>query len=53
LVSVFILVGSALAVVFWELPVLVVLLSAGGLGALTMWWQAGQAKVPQEKAKRP
>ena len=53
LVSGFILVGSALAVVLWELPVLVVLLSAGGLGALTMWWQAGQAKVPQGKAKRP
>lgn len=53
LVSLLILVGSALAVVLWELPVLVVLLSAGGLGALTMWWQAGQAKVAQGKANRP
>ena len=53
LVSLSILVGSALAVVLWELPVLVVLLSAGGLGALTMWWQAGQAKVAQGKANRP
>ena len=53
LVSGFILVGSALAVVLWELPVLVVLLSAGGLGALTMWWQTGQAKGTQGKANRP
>lgn len=53
LVSVFILVGSALAVVLWELPVLVVLLSAGGLGALTMWWQANQAKAAAGKANQP
>jgi len=47
LVSVVILVGSALAVLFWELPVIVVLISAGTLGALTMWWQAVQAKSAQ------
>lgn len=53
LVSVFILVGSALAVVVWELPVIVVLISAGGLGALTMWWQATQAQADAGKAKQP
>lgn len=45
LVSVFTLVGSAVAVVFWEMPVIIVLLSAGVLGALTMWWQAKPAKA--------
>ncbi|MCE7980759.1 MAG: chromate transporter [Caldilinea sp. CFX5] len=48
-VSVVILVGSALAVVVWELPVLLVLISAGLLGALSMWHHAIQTKVAQEK----
>ena len=50
LVSGFILVGSALAVVLWDLPVLVVLISAGVLGGLTMWWQAAQTKTAPEEA---
>lgn len=50
LVSGFILVGSALAVVLWDLPVLVVLISAGVLGGSTMWWQAAQTKAAPEKA---
>ncbi len=44
-VSVIILVGSALAVVVWELPVLLVLISAGLLGALSMWQHAAQKKA--------
>ena len=52
LVSSFILVGSAAAVVLWELPVIVVLLSAGVLGALTMWWQAKATKVATGKANQ-
>lgn len=52
LVSSFILVGSAVAVVLWELPVIVVLLSAGALGALTMWWQAKAVKVAAGKANQ-
>lgn len=50
LVSSFILVGSAGAVVLWDLPVIVVLLSAGALGALTMWWEAKEAKTTAGKA---
>lgn len=50
LVSTLILVGSAVAVVLWDLPVIVVLLSAGALGALTMWWQA---KPAPGKANQP
>jgi chromate transporter len=44
-VSVLILVGSALAVVIWEAPVILVLISAGTLGALTVWRQAVQGKA--------
>ena len=48
-VSIVILVGSAAAVVIWELPVIIVLSSAGILGGLTMWRHAMQTKVAQEK----
>lgn len=44
-VSVLILVGSTLAVVLWETPVILVLISAGTLSALTMWRQAAQGKA--------
>lgn len=37
LVSVFLLVGSALAVIIWQLPVILVLCGAGVIGALTVW----------------
>jgi chromate transporter len=43
-VSIIIVVGSALAVVLWDLPVMLVLLSAGLLGAWSMWHHAIQAK---------
>lgn len=52
LVSTFILVGSAVAVVLWDLPVIVVLLSAGVLSALTMWWQAKPPHATTGKANR-
>lgn len=43
-VSIIIVVGSALAVVLWDLPVMLVLLSAGLLGAWSMWHHAAQGK---------
>lgn len=49
MVSSSILVGSALAVVVWELPVILVLISAGLLGALSMWHHAAQTKAAQAK----
>lgn len=49
-VSIIILVGSACAVVLWELPVILVLISAGLLGALSMWQHAIQSKSAQSKA---
>jgi chromate transporter len=58
LVSLAILGGSALAMVFWHLPVIVVLCVAAGLSALTTWRHAvlaksDQAKPTQVKAGRP
>lgn len=47
-VSIIILVGSALVVVLWNLPVILVLMSAGLLGALSMWHHAAQ-KTKQGK----
>jgi chromate transporter len=47
LVSLLILVGSAGAVIVWELPVVLVLCSAGLLGALTLWWQPRPEKRDQ------
>ncbi|MBX3012569.1 MAG: chromate transporter [Caldilineaceae bacterium] len=46
-----ILVGSAVTVLVWHWPVIVVLCSAGALGALTTWWQAHQRN--QEMSRRP
>lgn len=39
-VGVFLLVGSAVALLLWQLPVILVLCIAGLIGALTAWWQA-------------
>ena len=39
-VGVFLLVGSAVALLLWQLPVILVLCTAGLIGALTAWWQA-------------
>lgn len=39
-VGVILLVGSAGALLLWQLPVILVLCSAGLIGALTAWWQA-------------
>ncbi|MFN8489522.1 MAG: chromate transporter [Caldilineaceae bacterium] len=44
-VSVFLLAGSALVGVFSDLPVLLVLCSAGAIGGLAMWYHATQAKA--------
>ena len=46
-VSVFLLVGSALVGVFWQLPVLLVLCSAGIIGGLALWHHARQSKAGQ------
>lgn len=40
LVSIGLLVGSAVAVLLWHLPVILVLCVAGAVGALTMWGEA-------------
>lgn len=40
LVSIGLLVGSAVAVLVWHLPVILVLCVAGAVGALTMWGEA-------------
>jgi chromate transporter len=48
-VSIIILVGSALVVVLWNLPVILVLMSAGLLGALSMWQHAVQSKATPGK----
>ena len=47
LVSVLLLVGSALVGVFAQLPVLLVLCSAGTIGGLAMWHHARQRKADQ------
>lgn len=39
-VGVILLVGSAVALLLWQLPVILVLCTAGLIGALTAWWQA-------------
>ena len=39
-VGVILLVGSALALLLWQLPVILVLCTAGLVGALLSWWQA-------------
>ena len=39
-VGVILLVGSAVALLLWQLPVILVLCAAGLIGALTAWWQA-------------
>ncbi len=46
-VGILLLVGSAAAVQFWHLPVIVVLCAAGAIGALNAWYHASQAKVGQ------
>ena len=45
LASIVILVGGAVAVVVWHLPVLVVLLAAGAIGAWTMWRHVATQKA--------
>jgi len=45
LVTIFILAGSGLAVLLWQVPVILVLCTAGGLSALTLWQHANQRKV--------
>ncbi len=44
-IGLLLLVGSAAAVQFWHLPVIVVLCSAGVIGALNTWYHAAQTKV--------
>ena len=44
IVSVLILLGSGLATALWHLPVMLVLLLAGGAGALWQWGQAAQKR---------
>ncbi len=39
-VGVILLVGSAVALLLWQLPVILVLCTAGLVGALLSWWQA-------------
>ena len=46
-VGILLLVGSAAAVQFWHLPVIIVLCGAGIIGALNTWYHATQAKVGQ------
>jgi chromate transporter len=53
LVGVFLLVGSALGVLVWRLPVIVVLCSAGAIGALTSWRHSVRTQTEQEKRSRP
>lgn len=49
-VSVFLLIGSALAILLWELPVLLVLVIAGLVGAAAAWRHAlVQAKAESEQ----
>lgn len=46
-VSLMILVGSAGAVIVWELPVVLVLCGAGVLGAAALWWHSVREKRDQ------
>ncbi|MEZ4863662.1 MAG: chromate transporter [Caldilineaceae bacterium] len=50
-VSVAILIGSAAAILFWGLPVIVVLCSAGAIGALTLWLSAHRRQPTPAKAQ--
>jgi chromate transporter len=47
------LVGSALAVVIGEAPVIIVLLSAGLIGALASWWVAVARQPVPAKVEQP
>lgn len=47
IVAIVILVGSGLAVIIWQLPVILVLCSAGVLGGLAMWYH----ETRQESSK--
>ncbi len=51
-VSVILLVGSALAVNLWHIPVIVVLCSAGAIGALSLWQHTLQTQ-PTQPAQDP
>lgn len=53
LIGVLLLVGSALGVLVWHLPVIVVLCSAGAIGALTTWRHSVQVQPAQEKRSQP
>ncbi|MFN8442800.1 MAG: chromate transporter [Caldilineaceae bacterium] len=44
IVGIVILVGSGLAVIVWQLPVILVLCSAGALGGLAMWYHETKQK---------
>ena len=50
MVYLLIFVGSALVMQLWQLPVVVVLLSAGTLGGLSQWLHSAQTQAAQSKA---
>lgn len=52
-VGVFLLVGSALGVLVWRLPVIVVLCSAGAIGALTAWRHSMRVQAEQDRRSQP
>lgn len=47
------LMGSAVTVLVWHLPVIVVLCSAGAIGALTTWWHTVRGQAVQGKRSQP
>jgi chromate transporter len=53
MVYILIFLGSAVAMLLWQLPVLVVLLSAGAIGGLSQWLHSAQTKMAQTKVGQP